>query len=268
MKNNLLFILILFSACNSNQADKIRDHTTQNPASEDINFKEAITQFPDSFLLKENLIQYYRNNENFTTALSEVKNYLVKDSNNPRLWEIKAILHFEDADTLHAISDFEKAISIFPNPQYLISLGTLYAQTKDARAVKLADLMLAQNNQKFEKESMFIKGLFYSFNNEKIKAITFFDKCIALNFTFMDAYREKAIALYDLEKYAESLAVLDKAITLQNNFDEGYYYSGRCLEKLNRIPEAIQSYKNALIYDPEYIEAKGALTRLGVTNNK
>ena len=66
------------------------------------------------------------------------------------------------------------------------------------------------------------------------------------------------------KKYTDALVVLDKAITLQNNFDEGYFYSGKCLEKLNRIPEAIQSYQNALIYDPEYIEAKEALKRLGV----
>ena len=82
----------------------------------------------------------------------------------------------------------------------------------------------------------------------------------------MDGYREKAIALYDLGKYAEALAVLDKAITLQNNFDEGYYYSGKCLEKLNRIPEAIQSYQNALVYDPDYVEAKEALNKLTANN--
>jgi len=58
--------------------------------------------------------------------------------------------------------------------------------------------------------------------------------------------------------------VLDKAITLQNSFDEGYYYSGQCLEKLNRKEEAIQAYQNALILDPEYIEAKDALAKLGV----
>jgi tetratricopeptide (TPR) repeat protein len=58
--------------------------------------------------------------------------------------------------------------------------------------------------------------------------------------------------------------VLDKAVTLQNGFDEGYYYKGRCLEKLNRTPEAIEMYQRALMYDPGYVEAKQALSRLGV----
>ena len=58
--------------------------------------------------------------------------------------------------------------------------------------------------------------------------------------------------------------VLDKAVTLQNNFEEGYYYKGRTLEKLNRIKDAIEAYQMALAYDPEYIEAKDALGRLGI----
>ena len=80
----------------------------------------------------------------------------------------------------------------------------------------------------------------------------------------MIAYREKAIALYDQALYEEALGVLEKATILQNNFDEGYYWMGRCYEKLNRKEEAIDAYKTALIYDPEFQEAQEGLTRLGV----
>ena len=135
-------------------------------------------------------------------------------------------------------------------------------------ALQMADALLIGKKANADKEAFFIKGLYYSFINEKIKAISYFDKCLALNYTFMDAYREKAIALYDFGKYEEALAVLDKAITLQNNFDEGYYYSGQCLEKLNRKDEAIQAYQNALVYDPDYIEAKDALGKLGAGSGK
>ena len=78
----------------------------------------------------------------------------------------------------------------------------------------------------------------------------------------MFAYREKGIALYDLGKYNDAITVLDKAVTLQNNFDEGYYWLGRCLEKLNKPNDAIEEYKTALLYSPDYIEAKTALERL------
>jgi tetratricopeptide (TPR) repeat protein len=80
----------------------------------------------------------------------------------------------------------------------------------------------------------------------------------------MNAYREKAIALYDQAKYEDAIKVLTKAVTLQNKFDEGYYWLGRCFEKLNNNKDAVESYKNALLYNPDYVEAKDALGKLGV----
>jgi tetratricopeptide (TPR) repeat protein len=145
----------------------------------------------------------------------------------------------------------------------MISLGTLYAQTKNNKALSISDTLLRYHKPDAEKEALFIKGLYYTYMNEKLKSISFFDQCIAISFTFMDAYREKAIALYDMGKYKEALNVLDKAITLQNRFEEGYYYRGMCLEKLQQVPEAVESYQMALQYDPEYTEARDALARLG-----
>jgi tetratricopeptide (TPR) repeat protein len=78
----------------------------------------------------------------------------------------------------------------------------------------------------------------------------------------MYAYREKGIALYQEKKYEEAIKVLSRGVTLQNNFDEGYYWMGKCYEKLNEKNEAIQSYQNALLYDKDFIEARKALERL------
>ena len=264
MKKAFFCFLILCSACNNNrQEDKPVKPSAEMPAEEK-RLKDAVAKYPDSLVLKENLVQYFRDNGNYFNAIKVVDEAITKDSGNARLWDIKATLHFEDGDTARSIKAFERAVVIFPDPQYIMSLGTLYAQTKNPMALQMADALLAGNKAKADKEAFFIKGLYYSFINEKQKAIDLFDKCLSLNYTFMDAYREKAIALYDLKKYEEALAVLDKAITLQNNFDEGYYYSGQCLEKLNRKEEAIQAYQNALAYDPDYIEAKDALAKLGV----
>ena len=268
MKKAVFCFLVILSACNNNNEDASTVKPVIETSSEEKRLKDAILKYPDSLILRENLVQYFRDNRNYFNAIKEIDEAIHKDSLNPRLWDIKAILHFEDTDTAKAIFSFEKALLIFPDPQYIISLGTLYAQTKNPLALEMADALLIGKKANADKEAFFIKGLYYSFNNEKIKAISYFDKCLAMNYTFMDAYREKAIALYDLGKYEEALAVLDKAITLQNNFDEGYYYSGRCLEKLNRKEEAIQAYQNALVYDPDYIEAKDALGKLGAGSGK
>lgn len=257
--------MLLFISCNNEKAENnvaVTAAADSLPAKEK-QLKDDIKKYPDSMLLKETLIQYYDDNADYDNALKELNNAIAKDSNSDRLLDKRAEIHFKDGDSLAAIKDFEKAIKIKAEPGYVISLGTLYAQTRNPLALQLADELQA-SNAKADKEAFFIKGIYYSFTNEKQKAIELFDKCLAVSYTFMAAYIEKSIALYDLAKYTEALDVLDKALTLQNTFDEAYYYSGKCLEKLGRTKEAIESYQNAVLLDPDYIEAKEALARLGV----
>lgn len=262
MYTTITVALFLVLSCTNQEQQKPIPLPVANAQEKEM--QDAIAAFPDSLLLRENLVQYYRDNGNYDMAIAATIAAIKKDSNNARLWDIKGTLHFEDGDTLNAIGSFEKAIEFFPDPQYIMSLGTLYAETKNVKALDMADALLIGKNAKADKEALFIKGLYYNYSGDKKKAIIFFDNALALDYTFMFAYREKSIALYDLGKFEPALEVLDKAITLQNNFEEGYYWSGRCLEKLNRTSEAIDDYKMALIYDPEYIEAKDALARLGV----
>src|SRR5690606_37483913 len=148
-------------------------------------------------------------------------------------------------------------------PVYVIALGTLYAQTKNETALTMADGLLYAKDPYAERHAYFIKGLYYTYSGQKENAIQFFDKCLTMSYTDMDAYLEKSIALYDLGKYKAALETIDKALLLQNNFETGHYYRGKYLEKLNRRPEATDAYKMALMYDPAYIEAAEALAKLG-----
>ncbi len=258
-----LFYLPLFLLLACNNSEVASSPTDDTPAREQ-ELQNAIRQYPDSALLVENLVQYFRENGNYGQAINSINAAVAKDSGNARFWDIKATLHFENEDTLAAIRAFENAVESNPQPDVIISLGVLYAQTANPLALAMADGLLQANKAEAEKEAYFIKGLYHSAKGDKKTAIAFFDKCLSINYGFMEAYREKAIALYDLGQYKEALAVLDKAVTLQNGFDEGYYYKGRCLEKLNRVPEAIEMYQRALLYDPNYIEAKQALAKLGI----
>lgn len=254
------FIFLLFS-CNDHSTTEKKELTNLPVAEKQL--KDLITQFPDSLLLKENLIQYYRDNGNYGNAIAATDNALRKDSLNARLWDIKATLHFENADTMNAIHSLERAIEIFPAPEYIISLGPLYAQTKNPLALALADGLLGSPKANAEPQALFIKGLYYSAVGDKIKAISFFDKCLSLNYNDLFAYREKAICLYDMGKYNEAVELLQRSVTVQSTFDEGYYWMGRCYEKLGKRKEAIDNYRLALQIDPDYIEATDALSKMG-----
>lgn len=265
MKKYFFVFLVAITSCKSNIEDKEKetDNITQSGSSEK-NAKEdslikQIKKHPDSVVYKENLVQFYRENNEYKKALEETQKEINKDSLNARWWKIKATLNFENGDTLESIKSFEKAISIYPAPNDIVSLGLIYAQTANKKALNVAQYLLASQYVNFEKDAYYIKGLYYSYANNKKEAIKMFDKVIALNYTYMDAYREKAIALYDVNKYKEAADVLIKATTIQNSFDEGYYYLGKCYEKLNKPEEAIEAYQKSLLYSPDFKEAGEAL---------
>ncbi|MEP6617098.1 MAG: tetratricopeptide repeat protein [Ginsengibacter sp.] len=255
----LLTASLVFVGCQ--HKTEITESTVTEKQSES-SLKNLISAYPDSLGLREDLIEYYRYLGNYDSALEITNQAIQKDSDVAELWDIKATLHFENEDTAASIKAFEKAISIYPLPEYLISLGTLYAQTKNPKALMIADALILGDRAKAQKEAIFIKGLYNNYTGNPKKAILYFDSCLRIDYTYMFAYREKAIALYDLGKYDEAVQVLTRAVTVQNNFDEGYYWLGQCYEKLNRRDEAIESYHKALLYDKDFVEAREALSRL------
>ena len=255
----IIFLVTLFYSCKDAREEK------QNSISSSDNkesLQNAINQFPDSLLLVQDLIELYRNEGSYDSAIALTNAQIKKNGNNAYLWNMKATLHFENDDTLNAIKSLEHAVNIYPLPEYIAALGTVYAEMKNPRSLMIADSLLKMNRTKRGKDAFFIKGLFYSYSNDKNKAVNYFDSSLQLDYTYMFSYREKAIALYDLGNYDEALKVLKRAVTVQNNFDEGYYWMGKCYEKLNRKADAIQSYQTALLYDKNFSEAKEALYKL------
>ncbi|HEY5390978.1 MAG TPA: tetratricopeptide repeat protein, partial [Hanamia sp.] len=162
----------------------------------------------------------------------------------------------------NAINSLKHAIAIYPLPDYLVALATVYAETRNEKCLTIANELITSNKSKYGRDAYFIKGLYYNYIGQPQKAIPLLDSCLNLDFTYMYAYREKAIALYQMAKYQDAITVLKRAVTIQNNFDEGYYWMGRCYEKLNKKSDAIESYQNALLYDKNYVEARDALQKL------
>jgi tetratricopeptide (TPR) repeat protein len=263
MKQILTVFLSAISLYACNNATQEQPVTQQQMPVQEKEMKDAIAAYPDSILLKETLIQYYQDNGNLDMALAEINNAIKKDSINPRFLDKKAELYLLKDDTANALHAYEKAIEIFPDPQYIMSAGWLYAQTKNPNALAMADALLIGKNARADKEANLIKGLYYSYTGNKEKAIVFFDNCLALNYTFMKAYREKGIVLYEMGKYEEAIKVLDRAVKLQNDFADGYYWMGKCFEKLKNINAAVENYKTTLLYNADYIDAKDALGKLG-----
>ena len=156
---SFITIVILFTAsCTSNDEEN-KQVTHGHNSIEAI--KKEVQQHPDSLMLKVNLIEAYRNEGYYDSAISIASQELKKDSGSAYLWNIKATLYFENNDTANAINSLEHAINIYPLPDYLVALGTVYAETKSKKALEIADELLSSNKIKSGKDAYFIKGIYY-----------------------------------------------------------------------------------------------------------
>ncbi len=257
----VFFVIILLSCNNQNNPERKDQSSGQN---EEKKLKDMIDKYPDSFELKEKLIEYYHVQNTTSVAIEETKKMIVADSTNDRLWNLQANLYEDKNDTANTIISLEKAWSLKHNPDYMKELAYLYALKGNPAALAAADGLMQTQGGNFQEQAVFIKGVYYSSTGDKEKAISIFNQCIQMDYNDMFAYREKAMCLYSLGKYNDALCVLQKATTVKSNYDEGYYWMGACYEKMNQRDKAIENYQAALKIDTNYVEPYNALKRLGV----
>ena len=247
---------------NSSPKESVTNSSNDNLKEQENKLLKIIDTNNDSLLPKENLIQFYRTNNQYDKAISTVDTYISKDTNNIRLMHIKSVLLLEKSDTIAALSNLEKTISIYPSALDLIMLGAIYANQSNAKSIQISNILLRDFKELAEAEAYFIRGSYYSNTGDKKNAIEQFNRCISHTITFMEAYREKALALASIKKYDEAINTLNKALILNNNYPEGYFYLGEILEKTNNKDDALEAYQKALLYDTGYIEAANAIKRL------
>lgn len=226
--------------------------------------QRAVQQNPDSIGLRYRLADELANAGQYQLALSQTDSLLSRDSSNAVFWYKRGILEEKTGDTLGAISSLKRSISrapVFLEP--MLELTYLLASREDPESLKWADAVIqhAESPQAVSR-ARFLKGVYYANRKEDAAAMKEFDDCIRHDYTFMDAYIEKAILQYDAKKYNDALKTLEKAQTVSNSFTDAYFWMGKCFEAMGNKEQAIDNYKKALGLDPDYQEAQEGLERL------
>lgn len=248
----LLFSISIFYSC------KEKKNEPKLQSIEDYWF-EQIKLYPDSALLKESLIQLYRDSLDYDAAIFYSDSLVKVEGDNPRWWHIKGTLHFELHDTVTAVKSFSKAYMLNPNPIDGIYWARILAFQSDSSCLILCNELLQKFGKNIEKETYLIKGDFFTSIKNYDKALLNYDLSMNASYTFMEAYLQKARLLMQLEKFDDAIAVLKKATIIQNNYDEGFFNLGKCHEKIKDTNAAIEAYNRVLIINPDYSEAENAI---------
>ena len=259
MKVKAFFILLLFMSFIYSCKEK---KNKSNPQTIETYWLEQIKLYPDSALLKESLIQLYRDSLDYDAALFYSDSLVKVESDNPRWWHIKGTLHFELHDTVTAIKSFGKAYLLNPNPIDGIYWARIMAFQSDSNCLNLCDELLQKFGADIKKETFLIKGDYYNSIKNYNGALQQYDSSMSASYTFMEAYLQKARLLMQLEKFDAAIAVLKKATIIQNNYEEGFFNLGKCYEKIKDTNAALEAYNRTLLINPDDMEAESAINAL------
>jgi hypothetical protein len=115
-----------------------------------------------------------------------------------------------------ALTEFDKAVSIYPNyPDALINRGLIY-KNKGNNKKGIENFMLAKKFSTRPRASLFYDlGDLYLQDGQNEKAVEEFDAGLSLNTAvFADVYTSKGVAFFRMKKYEEAIIEFQKAIEL------------------------------------------------------
>lgn len=170
----------------------------------------------------------YYNNKDYKNAIEEYLK-ITPATSDTMLGIASAYQNLDDIE--NAIVYYKKALELSPtNSDIAYYVAALYADKQDVENAKIyAQKSLALNKTNKQAKEL-LENITSQINSEQL---------------------EKAIALFDSEKYDESLGIINNI--LASNPKEAYalYYRGMIYDTQKKYNEAIKDYKNAITYNPD-----------------
>lgn len=244
--------------------DSITNEARERFSPEVSSLQKLLITHPDSAGLRLKLAIMLDSIGQPNDAIAQVDTLLHADSLNYGLWYTHGQIAEDIPDTARAIQSYKKAISIYNSPDALLALANIYAEQKNNEClvicVRINEMSLGRE---YEAHCNFISGVYYSRTGDKEKALQYFNNCIALNYTYMEAYIEKGLLYFDKKDYPNALAVFKFASSVNSLDPDPYYWMGRCYELMNMKDSALLRFQQSYSLDRSDPQIKAAVVRMG-----
>jgi tetratricopeptide (TPR) repeat protein len=174
-----------------------------------------------------------------------------------------AVSTLELGDTAKSIQLLSQSLGLkLDQPEVENQLGFLLAAIKSEQSLLIATRMTHSEKAADAARGHYIKGLYFANTGNDNEAINSFDSSIISNFTFTDAYIEKAISLYHTGEINKAIDALSKAMDLDSKNPDVYYWMGLCLEQKKETEKALAYYQETLRLAPDHEGATTSLNNL------
>ena len=198
----------------------------------------------------------------YPKAFSEINTVLRQNAMNPEGYFLKGIIYKDLKDTAKAISSFQTTLQVDPDyKDAMIQLGTIYASRKDPLALKYYDNAFRIDTA--DVFPLYARGMFYQEQERFEEAKEEYRRAIVHDRDYDNAYFGMGYILMQQDSLDKAYRQFDLVTQLNPTDAKAYYNRGLCSELMGRTEQAREDYKQALVFEPEYPEAKEGLRRLG-----
>lgn len=197
----------------------------------------------------------------YNKAFAEINTVLRQDVYNPQGYFLKGMIYKDMKDTAKAISNFQTAAEVAPDfREAVLQLGIMYSGMNDKTALQYYDKAFAMDST--DVFPLYGKGVYYQNREDYEQAKIEYIKTIKQDRYYVNAYYNIGYIYMQQDSLEKAMRQYDIITKLEPDNPEGYLNRGLCYELMGRKEEAIIDYKQALVFDEDYKDAKEGLARL------
>lgn len=200
--------------------------------------------------------------KDYPKAFAAINTVLRQDVYNPEGYFLKGMIYKDMKDTSRAISSFQTAVQVAPDYyEAIVQLGLVYGLKHDP-------LALQYFNNAFKLDStdafpLYARGIFYQDQEKYEEAKAEYRNTILHDRQYGDAYFNIGYILMQQDSLEKARHQFDLVTKIDPSNPRAYYNRGLCSEMMGDKATASADYKQALVFDEEYAEAKAGLQRVG-----
>lgn len=225
--------------------------------------QEAVKKLPNSIALQIGLARGFQQRNQLDSSLIICNKVIEKYPAQLDALLLKSELLKAVNKDSEALITLEKAYSYAPEDvEVAHRLCFSYADSKNPKALSLADSLIKADKEKRHAEPYYFKGVYYSNTGNDAEAIKQFNLAIEHDYYFINAYINKGIAFYDQKKYDQALKTFTLAATVSPTDADPYYWLAKTQQATGNKKDAKLNYQRAYGLDTTLTEAKEAADRL------
>lgn len=193
--------------------------------------------------------QQYINNEDYDTALMEIKKAIASKDDFPDFHFLEGLCYYNKGLYTNAVISYKRAINLkkdFREVYYNLGLAFCSLNKFDESIENIRKAINMGYQEFFVYDSL---GYSYQLNKEFEKAIAQYNISISKNISNFKSYKNLGDIYFINKDYKRALEFYQNAISINSEYQEGYIGIAKVYTEIGKYDKAIKNLKESIEFD-------------------